>query len=329
MKSNESDNSSREDYSSDDDYLDMNDRIIDDEIASSIGDILKTKDATIKSLCIKNTAISTLGIKLITDALKTNKTLEMLYISGNKIGFDGANYISEILKTNKTLKVLDINSNNICAGSAKLIAEGLKGNTTLKELYISDNNIGDDGIKAIIEVLKDNNTLKVLGINKNNIHNGTEHIAELIRFNKTITTMSMVNNDLELCLIEKAVYEHNTTITVMHLLPDELKRTIYYGALLKPLKDHLERNNKLAEAIDIEQEPSFKAISPFLMLKQNNPLVLPELARKISSFVFALEAIDKVSLFPLQKKGLQDILNQGERNAVALQNARNKSVIVR
>ena len=80
----------------------------------------------------------------------------------NSIGAEGAKHISEALKTNSTLQTLDLRGNRLDAEAAKHLSEGLKANTALTSLDLYWNSLGDEGARHISEGLRANKALTSL-----------------------------------------------------------------------------------------------------------------------------------------------------------------------
>ena len=110
---------------------------------------LTTNDTTLIELDISNNNIDYIGVKLIAEALKVNKTLKKLEINSNNIGSKGAQYIAEALKINKTIEMIDIRNNNIEDIGAEAIKEALEINKTIEMIDIRENFISDEFITQL------------------------------------------------------------------------------------------------------------------------------------------------------------------------------------
>jgi len=141
-----------------------------DDAAVVISDFLKSSK-TLKNLNLTQNTISSEVIKEIMKAIKTNTILQILDISYNKISDNGAVAISELLKENNTLQRLSMSHNRISNNGIIDIGKGLQINTTLQMLDISYNSISDDGICNFSDYLKERTTLlQKLRISWNNIY---------------------------------------------------------------------------------------------------------------------------------------------------------------
>lgn len=119
------------------------------------------------------------AIGLLSECLKTNKTLMILnlsmnsnyFIEENKIGSDGAKHIARILNDSESLISLglsnyirNIENTNLRTEGIIIIADALKENNILTTLSIGNNKIGETGIVSLMDVLANNSTLKYLSL---------------------------------------------------------------------------------------------------------------------------------------------------------------------
>lgn len=75
------------------------------------------------------------GAKLIADALKDNKSLELSLVLSKTISVLRAKMVADALKINKPLTLLDINENNIGDNGANQIADALKIKSTFTSCF--------------------------------------------------------------------------------------------------------------------------------------------------------------------------------------------------
>ena len=160
------------------DVLKFNKTITNLRIASNITksiqvirDILKG-GKMLKYLYLPGINLSNSDAKVISEALRVNKTLTHLDLSRNSIRTEGANFIFK--EVNKTLEVLDLGANNI-----ESIDVELKDNVLI-ELHMYKNKLKN------LNFIK-SKTLKVLSLYKNEID------SEEIKAISTITTLESLN----------------------------------------------------------------------------------------------------------------------------------------
>ena len=75
--------------------------------------------ALVRSLA--GNSLDTKAAEHLSEALKTNSTLQTLNLINNNISPEGANHLSETLKTNSALQTLDLRDNNIDKSAKELL----------------------------------------------------------------------------------------------------------------------------------------------------------------------------------------------------------------
>lgn len=191
----------------------------DNQSIKILSDALK-ENKSLRILNIEENKIG-LGVKYIAEALKDNRSLQELNLNGNSICYEGAKSIAEALKENKSLRVLNICNNNIESGSI-FIGEALENNIPLIELNISNNNIGIEGGKSIGNALSNNTNLKTLFIGNNNIGIGSKYIFSSLISNKSLEFLWIEKNNI--CFdkkIKKLYLSLNKLLNITELNYDE------------------------------------------------------------------------------------------------------------
>ena len=151
--------------------LDINNTLLDSKCVSILSEILKT-NKTIKTLRLLSSSLIG-GIKQVSDSLFNNKTLEQLVLSN--------------------VNVIDVTHEDITHLSTML-----SSNTTLKELELINCNITDNGVRYICEGLSKNQTLTMLNIGRNPqiTSISTSTIADLIQTSTSLTILFLYNTSL-------------------------------------------------------------------------------------------------------------------------------------
>jgi len=123
-----------------------------------------------KILWLVENNITSVGISILADALKTNTTLEELYLQYNYISDDGVHSLIEPLSNNNTLKILALGHNGITDEAANDISEIIKTNKGLTELYLSENQITDEAVEIWAnEIQLIDTNLQVLNLGENSL----------------------------------------------------------------------------------------------------------------------------------------------------------------
>ena len=119
------------------------------------------------SLNIYKTSLDSKHVSILSEILKTNKTIKTLWLEFSSLT-DGIKQVSDSLFNNKTLEQLVLyNVTDITDEDITHLSTMLSSNTTLKELELPYCNITDNGVRYICEGLTKNQTLTKLNIGGN------------------------------------------------------------------------------------------------------------------------------------------------------------------
>lgn len=135
-------------------------------------------------------------IKVLSEEIKKNTSLQYLRIHDGQIGDDGASQLANMLKVNKSLKSLNLMGNRITNPGAMAIAEALKTNTSLTKLSLDGraldnrcigNTIGNKAAGKMAEMLIVNKTLQKLNLRYNPIdEQGLNSLAKALNTNTSL-----------------------------------------------------------------------------------------------------------------------------------------------
>ena len=184
---------------------------------------------TVRSLHINDTSLDSKCVSILSEILKTNKTIKILVLWSSSLT-GGIKQVSDSLFNNKTLEELWLwNVTGITDEDMPHLSTMLSSNTTLKELELSYCNITDNGVRYICEGLTKNQTLTTLDIGGNHqiTSVSTSTIADLIQTTTSLTELylnntSLNNDDIEtICTsLNKnatiSTYHHNRKSIVRH-----------------------------------------------------------------------------------------------------------------
>ena len=173
------------------------------------------------SLYIWDTSLDSKCVSILSEILKTNKTINSLELEFTSLT-GGIKQVSDSLFNNKTLKKLRLwNVPDITVEDMTYLSTMLARNTTLKELHLINCNITDNGVRYICEGLTKNQTLTTLNIRRNRqiTSISTSTIADLIQTTTSLTRLRLdytsLNND-DIKTICTSLTE-NTTIWRLYL----------------------------------------------------------------------------------------------------------------
>lgn len=155
------------------------------------------KYSTYTELNLKSKNISDHEIRLLSESLKSNKTLKIINLSNNNLTYSGAEALRDAIKINSTLEVLDLSINHIESIGTQLLCEILVTNTKLKELNLEQCKINYSGAIALNDLLLTNHTLEKLNLKKNAIgKNGAKILSKSLKRNSTLKSINLSSNKI-------------------------------------------------------------------------------------------------------------------------------------
>lgn len=152
-------------------------------------DRLKRNESSLKYLIFSSRDLGHQGVKVLTEALCGNSSLEALDLSCNRIEARGCLYIAlllshqtENMQSGGGIKNLILSDNDIRDDGLRSIANALEKNQVLESLWIDNNCIGSSGLDVLAHSLVKNDTLERLHLK----HNSFQSLSPLLRctFNK-------------------------------------------------------------------------------------------------------------------------------------------------
>jgi hypothetical protein len=149
-------------------------------------------------ISLENNQITSLGLSIIAQGLKKNKSLESLYLSQNFLNDFGVEYLTKILLNinYSNLTFLSLDHNCIKDEGAQYLANMLKINKILTDLWLSYNQIGNQGLQSLAEVLTfDNQTLIQLYLHGNTLINDSSisYLTHMLIRNRKLNTIGLEN----------------------------------------------------------------------------------------------------------------------------------------
>ena len=162
---------------------------LDLESTSMLSKILLEKK-TIKELYLYSSPLIC-SIRLITDALAINCSLEMLQFSDAAITDEDSTHLFYMLSFNKTLEELHLRSCHITDTSMKYICKAVAKSGTLKRFDISDNpDITSVSTTAIVELINITESLNLLNLTNASLKdNDVDQIFNALASNNSITEL--------------------------------------------------------------------------------------------------------------------------------------------
>ena len=168
---------------------------------------------------IFNTSLDSKCVSILSEILKTNKTIKTLQLESSSFT-GGIKQVSDSLFNNKTLEQLVLyNFTDITDEDITHLSTMLSSNTTLKVLYLFNCNITDNGVRYICEGLTKNQTLTLLNIggNRQITSVSTSTIADLIQTTTSLTELDLYNTSLNNDDIKTICTSLNKNTTISEL----------------------------------------------------------------------------------------------------------------
>ena len=180
--------------------LDIENTSLDSKCVSILSEILKT-NKTIKTLVLRYSSL-TGGIKQVSDSLCNNETLRLLrlsYVTG--ITDEDMTHLSTMLATNTSLKVLRLSNCNITDNGVRYICEGLIKNQTLTTLDIGGNHqITSVSTSTIADLIQTTTSLTELRLYYTSLNNDDiKTICTSLNKNTTIRKLYLSRENYEYC----------------------------------------------------------------------------------------------------------------------------------
>ena len=172
-----------------------------------------------RRLNIWNTSFDSKCVLILSEILKTNKTIKTLWLDSSSFT-GGIKQVSDSLFNNKTLEQLWLfNVPDITDEDITHLSTMLSSNTTLKVLTLSNCNITDNGVRYVCEGLTKNLTLTTLNIGYNHqiTSVSTSTIADLIQTTTSLTILSLYNTSLNHDDIKTICTSLNKNTTIREL----------------------------------------------------------------------------------------------------------------
>ena len=181
-------------------YLEIYNTSLDSKCVSILSEILKT-NKTIKRLQLVSSSL-TGGIKQVSDSLFNNKTLEQLVLYDvTGITDEDITHLSTMLSSNTTLKVLSLYNCNITDNGVRYICEGRTKNQTLTTLDIGGNHqITSVSTSTIVDLIQTTTSLTELYLYDTSLNNDDiKTICTSLNKNTTIRELYLSGQHEEYC----------------------------------------------------------------------------------------------------------------------------------
>ena len=210
-------------------YIDLHNSTIYDH---HLNDLMRPlADKRIRFLNLSENFITFDGVKIISEFLKNNKTLQKLNLSRNaqtQFKTEGVKCILDSLMNNKNIELVDFSYMNL-TGCGESIGNFISKNKSIENIVLKSVLLNFNDFKNIFVPLKKSKTLKEIDISMNDMggDKSLQYIADAIKENTSLECLRMeqINiNNVNYNIIFEAI-ENNKTIQ---------KYCISYNSNIKP-----------------------------------------------------------------------------------------------
>jgi Ran GTPase-activating protein (RanGAP) involved in mRNA processing and transport len=192
------------------------------------------------------------GLMRVFEALARHPKLTKLGL--RPLGHDEARLLQVALCDMPSLQRLDLARSNL--GSAKFaeLAPALYHNTSIKELNISLNNLNDMGSAEILrDIIRRNKTITTLNLSSNHFGRIVECIADGLGSNSTVLKIDLSNcglGDVDVSILAQKLGSRNTTLEKLNLANNSIT-FVGVGVLLETMAH---RSKRITE-LDLQNNP--------------------------------------------------------------------------
>jgi Ran GTPase-activating protein (RanGAP) involved in mRNA processing and transport len=159
---------------------------------------LTANDDELEEVNLNSVRVHDEGIQPLVVAMHTNTHCLQLFLRITGITNSGVALISQMLKTNKTLEELDLYGNKIGDEAATSLAEALQQNDSLRALNLQNTHINRAGGEALLEMLEDNCTLTQLQLRSTHVPNQMQFRVEgFLRMNDELAELQLQHRALQ------------------------------------------------------------------------------------------------------------------------------------
>jgi Leucine Rich repeat len=192
-------------------------------------------------------------LKILCEALITNKSLNYLSLADNRLNEVDAQCLSEVLVNNHSITSLDLSYNDIGDAGTKLLSEALKTNNTLRSLELVKNAIGELGTQYLCEALVTNHSLTTLDVGPGNKIGdiGMKHICEMLKTNtnETLTSININRKELSDANLKTIIDALKTNYSLLTITTSSFEDEMWKKRPIPETISFLSRNAKILSCL--------------------------------------------------------------------------------
>jgi Ran GTPase-activating protein (RanGAP) involved in mRNA processing and transport len=188
------------------------------------------RSMSVVALDVSYNHITSKGIAVLADLLRTNATLQTLQLGHNNIDAEGARALADALMLNMTVLSLTLSGNPVDDEGGIALGTMLRGNNTLNELHVASCYLGTKAVLSIVQAAQTHPSLSSLYLDKplikgpHDIQSVMQHLASTLKETRTLVDLSLNFFELaddSLAYILPALV-HNTSLLRLSLRGNKL-----------------------------------------------------------------------------------------------------------
>jgi Ran GTPase-activating protein (RanGAP) involved in mRNA processing and transport len=191
--------------------------------------LLRSQDSKVKELVLEQVDSRTVGLHPVLQELARNTTVTNLTIRDSVLSRENAHQLQAALRQNTALQYLDLTSSALGSAGLAEIAPALYRNTSIKTLNLSDNGLDDiESTNVLRELLRRNKTITSLYLIDNAFGlnaAATRSIFEGVRSNTALQQLALAScglDDRDVSILANALAIRNAGIIELNLLHNQI-----------------------------------------------------------------------------------------------------------
>ncbi|XP_051542973.1 NACHT, LRR and PYD domains-containing protein 3-like isoform X2 [Myxocyprinus asiaticus] len=154
-----------------------------DQCCESLSSVVQSS-SSLRELDLSNNDLQVLGLKLISDALKSpHCTLEILRFAACRFTAQCCESLSSVLQSSNSLRELDLSNNDLQDSGVKLLSDALKSpHCTLEILSLAGCRFTGQCCESLSSVLQSSNSLRELDLSNNDLQDsGVKLLSDALK----------------------------------------------------------------------------------------------------------------------------------------------------
>jgi Ran GTPase-activating protein (RanGAP) involved in mRNA processing and transport len=196
---------------------------------SGLEDLLRSQDSKVKELVLEKVDTRTAGLRPVMRELGHNTTLTSLTIRDSGLNHESVQELQAMLRQNTTLQYLSLHYNRLLSAGLAEIAPALYHNTSIKSLDLSRNSLDEiESANLLRELIRRNKTITSLSLAKNAFgrnSTATGIILEGLRSNTALQHLDLGSCELDdhgISILANALAIQNASILELNLQRNEI-----------------------------------------------------------------------------------------------------------